>query len=274
MAARFCANSTRRISADPNLEAVTVSEALQRFEPRRLEGIFPGSWINANFDIWIGAEEDNLAWQYLLDARRAFDSASDVPEKMRALAHEELLIAEGSDWNWWYGPEHSSDNRPEFDQLYRDHLSNVYRALGQTTPEALSRPILMTQQGEVRELPLNPIHATVDGEVTSYFEWLGAGQYRPDPRSGAMDAGGPPIRELYYGTDGENLFVRLEDRHEADFKIEFESGPAETEVAKGKIVELQAKLSGPRFRVAVTRDGLPAVTVPAEGWIDVGSLDH
>ena len=94
-----------------------------------MQGIFPGSWINANFDVWIGAEEDNLAWEYLLRARRAFDDAQNVPDENRKLAYEELLIAEGSDWNWWYGPEHSSDNRPEFDQLYRDHLKNVYRAL-------------------------------------------------------------------------------------------------------------------------------------------------
>ena len=258
-----------RISAASDLEAVTVSEALQRYEPRPLDRIFPGSWINANFDIWIGAEEDNLAWEYLLEARRAFDAAANVPEKMRALAHEELLIAEGSDWNWWYGPEHGSDNRPEFDQLYRDHLSNVYRALGQAPPEALSRPILQTQQGEIRELPLNPIHATMDGEVTSYFEWLGAGRYHPDLRSGAMHGGAPPIRELFYGSDGSFLFVRLDQALPAIFKIEFESGPVATEVARGKIVELRAKLAGARFRVTVTQDGLPPVDVPAEGWIDL-----
>ena len=74
-AARFCANCTAAFPEDPNLEAVTVSEALARFEPQPLDGIFPGSWINANFDIWIGAEEDNLAWEYLLAARQAFDEA-------------------------------------------------------------------------------------------------------------------------------------------------------------------------------------------------------
>ena len=258
-----------RISADPGLECVTVSEALARIEPRILHGIFPGSWINANFDIWIGAEEDNLAWEYLLAARRAFDAALDVPEDMRKLAHEELLIAEGSDWNWWYGPEHASDNRAEFDQLYRAHLSNVYRALGAQPPETLSRPILTSQQGEFREPPLNPIHATLDGEVTSYFEWLGAGRYHPDPRSGAMHGGEPPVREMYYGTDGEYLFVRLEDGHESNFNLEFESGPVATEVAKGNIVEMRAKLAGTRFRVTITRDGLPPLTVPAQGWIEV-----
>ena len=51
-------------------------------------------------------------------------------EAQRKLAFEEILIAEGSDWNWWYGPEHHSANDREFDELYRKHLSNVYQALG------------------------------------------------------------------------------------------------------------------------------------------------
>ena len=76
----------RRISEDPELEALTVSEAFAKFEARPLGSIFPGSWINANFDIWIGAEEDNLAWEFLLAARRAYDQAQDVPEDMRKLA--------------------------------------------------------------------------------------------------------------------------------------------------------------------------------------------
>ena len=49
-----------------------------------------------------------------------------VPRSATQLAYEELLIAEGSDWCWWYGPEHDSANRPEFDQLFRGHLANVY----------------------------------------------------------------------------------------------------------------------------------------------------
>ena len=259
----------RRIAEAPDLEAVTVSEALARFEARPLGGIFPGSWINANFDIWIGAEEDNQAWDLLLDARRAYDQASDVSDEMRKLAYEELLIAEGSDWNWWYGPEHGSDNRPEFDQLYRDHLSNVYRALGQKPPEALARPILKSQPGEMHEPPSNPIHATLDGEVTSYFEWLGAGRYRPDLRSGAMHGGESPVHEILYGTDAENLYVRIDSDRDGAFKIEFDNGATETETAVGRIIELRAPLAGKKFRVTVARNGLPGATVPPQGWIDL-----
>jgi alpha-amylase/alpha-mannosidase (GH57 family) len=259
----------RRIAESPDFEAVSVSEALARVDAHPLGGIFPGSWINANFDIWIGAEEDNQAWDLLLDARRAYDEAREVPQEMRTLAYEELLIAEGSDWNWWYGPEHGSDNRPEFDQLYRDHLSNVYRALGMMPPEALSRPILKSQEGEIHEAPSNPIHATLDGEVTSYFEWLGAGRYRPDPRSGAMHGGAPPLEELLYGTDGAHLYVRIDRASGTSFGIEFEGGPAKTESAAGRIVELRAPLESRRFRIMVSRDGLPPVMVPSAGWIEM-----
>ena len=67
----------RRIEADPQMEAITVSQAFDRMKPEMLGNIFPGSWINANFDVWIGAEEDNISWRLLLDAHKAFDAAAD-----------------------------------------------------------------------------------------------------------------------------------------------------------------------------------------------------
>ena len=258
----------RRISEDPQLEALTVSEALEKFEAEPLQGIFPGSWINANFDVWIGAEEDNLAWEYLLAARRAYDDAKNVPEENRKLAYEELLIAEGSDWNWWYGPEHGSDNRPEFDQLYRDHLKNVYRALGLAPPSELSRPILKGfGEGEHHEAPANLIHPTLDGEVTSHFEWLGAGRYRPDPRSGAMHGGSGGAQEMFYGWDDANLYIRLDGAAGDSFTVEFETGAAAAEVARGRIIEIKAAKSGKLFRVVVKKEGLVVAALPAQGWI-------
>jgi alpha-amylase/alpha-mannosidase (GH57 family) len=130
------------LQADPNMEAITVREAFRKVRPEPLPNVFPGSWINANFDIWIGAEEDNKSWRLLLDARQAIDSATHATDSQRALAMEEIMIAEGSDWNWWYGPEHHSDNREEFDQIYRGHLANVYRALGLAPPPELQQSIL------------------------------------------------------------------------------------------------------------------------------------
>ncbi len=203
----------RGIQADPNIEALTMTEALRRVEPRPLDHIFPGSWINANFDVWIGAEEDNHAWEYLLRARQTYDRASsgdNISPAARELAFQELLIAEGSDWCWWYGPEHQSDFRAEFDELFRSHLANVYRALRLTPPEELSRPILKAAVRSIHTLPAGPIRPVIDGDVTSYFEWLGAGSYRVDKRSGAMHGKRFLIQELAYGSDGQNLYVRLD----------------------------------------------------------------
>jgi alpha-amylase/alpha-mannosidase (GH57 family) len=259
----------RRISEDPEMEALTVSEALARANPEPLQGIFPGSWINANFDVWIGAEEDNRAWEMLLAARKTYDEALHVHPASRKLAYEELLIAEGSDWCWWYGPEHHSDNREEFDELYREHLSNVYRALGKAPPAELARPILQSQQGELHEAPKNPIQVTLDGEVTNSFEWMGAGHYRPDVRFGAMHGGIPVLHEIFYGTDGKHLFVRLDGAGEAVFSVEFERGPVAAEVAVGRIVELRVPLAGRRFRVQVSQNGLDSGRFPPNSWIEL-----
>jgi alpha-amylase/alpha-mannosidase (GH57 family) len=200
----------RRISEDSTMKAVTVSEAMRLMQPDSLDRIFPGSWINANFDVWIGAEEDNQAWTQLRRARETYDSTTGVPEDRRRLAMEEIMIAEGSDWCWWYGPEHDSANREEFDQLFRSHLANVYRFLNLSPPEELSRPILRVATPALHVAPSGPISPSIDGRVTSYFEWIGAGVYRVDERSGSMHGKKFLVKEAQFGTDGSDFFLRVD----------------------------------------------------------------
>jgi len=200
------------IQKDPSIEALTISEAIEREpSPQKLPSIFPGSWINANFDVWIGAPEDNVAWDQLTAARDFFtEKADEASPEQKALAFEELLIAEGSDWNWWYGPEHHSQNDREFDELYRKHLANVYLALGSAAPEALAQPIA--------GMPVQPqftaqsayIHPKVDGRVVSYFEWLGAATHVADRYSSAMHGKLFLLDTAYAGIDEENLYCRLD----------------------------------------------------------------
>ena len=283
----FLSELYERISKASDLDALTVSEALRIDQPRPLDHIFPGSWINANFDVWIGAQEDNKAWEFLLRARQKFDeAAAGVPEEQRRLAFEELMIAEGSDWCWWYGPEHHSDNRVEFDELYRDHLANVYRLLGLAPPEELSRPILMMEARDSQERPHNPIHAVIDGEVTSYFEWMGAGRYRSETRSGSMHGSRQMVRDLFYGSDADNLYLRLDFEAAPEFTaIELRTGqenisllgnPA-VEVAQKKIFEaripfrlLPGSQSQPvSFQIALINGSAPVELIPSEGWIEL-----
>ena len=120
------------------------------------------------------------------------------------MAYEELLIAEGSDWCWWYGPEHESANRPEFDQLYRSHLANVYRFLNLRRRKSCRGPSCALPRRRSACRRPAPCTPTIDGEVTSYFEWLGAGKYRVDERSGSMHGKKFLVREVQFGSDGES----------------------------------------------------------------------
>ncbi|HYM12060.1 MAG TPA: glycoside hydrolase family 57 protein [Bryobacterales bacterium] len=216
----------RRIQSDQRFRAVTVSEAINRLPAEPLHTIAPGSWINANFDIWIGAEEDNRAWNLLWEARQFFDRACPAPgaataaasaapagscsAEARELAYQELLIAEGSDWCWWYGPEHDTANRIEFDELFRNHLSNIYRALDSQPPEELAQPILHARGSALSVGPTGYVRPIIDGEISTYFEWIGAGLYRANQRLGAMHGKRFLVQELHYGTDGASFFLRVD----------------------------------------------------------------
>jgi alpha-amylase/alpha-mannosidase (GH57 family) len=200
------------IQKDPSIEALTVSEAIEREpSPHKLASIFPGSWINANFDVWIGAPEDNTAWDHLSAARDFFtEKAEQVSPEQKALAFEELLIAEGSDWNWWYGPEHHSQNDREFDELYRKHLSNVYLALGGAAPEVLAQPIAGMRAQPQFTAQTAYIHPKIDGKDIGYFEWLGAATHVADRYSSAMHGKLFLLDTAYAGIDEENLYCRLD----------------------------------------------------------------
>jgi hypothetical protein len=202
------------LAHEPGLEAVTVSEAIDRHKEKdfgRLTSLVPGSWIDANFNVWIGAPEDNRAWDYLYRAREFYaENAPRATEQQRKLAYEEIMIAEGSDWNWWYGPEHHSANDREFDELYRKHLSNVYQALGAQPPDYLAQSILhgVSRPSFVPQTAY--IQPRVTGDAVRYFEWMGAAVYTSDRRSGSMHGKTFPLDSVYAGIDSENLYGRLD----------------------------------------------------------------
>jgi alpha-amylase/alpha-mannosidase (GH57 family) len=210
----------RLISNDPDFRALTATETIAAAgNIPTTTGIFPASWINANFDVWIGHQEDVAAWDFLWDAREAYAGAVDGRAKGRsgsvsdtalADAQESLLAAEGSDWCWWYGPEHSTANDAEFDALFRKHLTAVYLALGQVAPEELAKPIKRQPERAYQLAPSTFLNVKVDGRDTSYFEWLGAGVFSPERRGGAMHGRTFYLRELRYGFEEERFVMRVD----------------------------------------------------------------
>lgn len=289
-----------RIQADTGMEAITVREAFERIPSEPLTHIFPGSWINANFDVWIGADEDNQSWRLLLDARKALEAAQlsgKVTDDRLKRAREEILIAEGSDWNWWYGPEHESANAIEFDQIYREHLANVYRALGVMTPPELSLPILKIRREEQITPPLGSISPKINGVVDSYFEWLGAGLYRVDQRSGSMHGKRALVREVRFGTDGASLFLRIDFAEDAaameglevhadvpgangiaerKITVLIKSGIAQSDGSVGKAafkdvmeISFPSPDESAKVRLSFWQDGLPIEAIPPQDYLQI-----
>ena len=106
----------------------------------KLGHLFPGSWIQHNFGIWIGHPECNRAWDALYETRQYLTAATarkSKPAEQLARAWEELYIAEGSDWFWWFGDSHSSAQDGLFDRLFRKHLQNVYLVLDEQPPSRI-----------------------------------------------------------------------------------------------------------------------------------------
>ena len=201
----------RRLSGHAELRTVTMAEACET-PAQQLPGIFPGSWIDANFYIWIGHADDQKGWSQLGEARDALE-ASSAPPAAIAEAREEILIAEGSDWFWWYGDDHSSAHDLEFDDLFRRHLRNAYRRLQKQAPEELYvSNISAGAPAPAVTTPSARLSPTIDGEDTSYFEWLGAGMLEVRDVSAAMhqtDRQPSSVTSIRFGCDRERLFVRI-----------------------------------------------------------------
>ena len=203
-----------RLSSHSELRTVTVGDGCRNARAE-LKGIFPGSWIDANFYIWIGHRDDHRAWSQLAEARGLLDAAgTETTDAARARAHEEVLIAEGSDWFWWYGDDHSSEHDAEFDDLFRRHLRNVYRLLEKPVPDELFATNMSgADSATIDARPLALISPTLDGEETSYFEWLGAGHFEVRDVAGAMhqtERRAPLLTDIWFGFSRESLYVRLD----------------------------------------------------------------
>ena len=237
----------QRCASDPHVKPVKLGDYLEHNPPRdTLPHLFAGSWINHNFAIWIGHEEDNTGWDALHKAREHLRARAQQPhipaEKFRA-AWEEIYIAEGSDWFWWYGDDHSSAQDALFDYLFRKHLQNVYLLLGDQPPPELGRPISRSGQHSMHTMPRSFLDVKVDGRET-FFEWLSAGRYTSQNERGtmAMVTRGP-IKDVLFGFNLKALLVRV------DFERPAQAALADFETLRLGFVE------PPDFELRIDRPG-------------------
>ena len=206
-----------RLSKDRLLRTTTISDFLEKSDkPQRLSHLFAGSWINHNFRIWIGHPEDNLAWDFLKRARDALARFEKKAEKTRRTeeilkeAWKEIYVAEGSDWNWWYGDEHESPGTDEFDRLYRSHLLYVYELIGQEPPEELYHPIKSQAVSTHFLPPTGYLKPTIDGKRSHYYEWQQAGFFDALKAGGTMHQVSSLVSGIYFGSDENNIYLRVD----------------------------------------------------------------
>jgi hypothetical protein len=210
----FLRNLYRGAVQDRDINPVRISDHLAQCPPvHKIGRLFSGSWINHDFYIWIGHQDDRDAWdllhitrEFLLKAEKNKKISPDVVRQ----AWDELMIAEGSDWFWWYGDDHNSAQDALFDELFRRHLRNVYQLLGESPPGSLLKPVARSEKRHIHTNPRSFLQVKVDGRMT-YFEWLNAGHYESGSERGTMTmVSDSIIRHLYFGFDAENLLLRLD----------------------------------------------------------------
>lgn len=203
----------RALSNDSRLKTVTVSEFIKEYGAgESLQKLHAGSWINANFGIWIGHEEDNMAWDYLAQTRDDLEAfAKNNPDKDISEAWNAIYAAEGSDWNWWYGDEHTTETQEDFDELFRSYLMQVYKVIGKDIPPHLHIPILLEDRSVAPATQaLGFISPKIDGFVSSYFEWYQSAYFDVKRSGGSMHKSESFVSALYYGFNKDNLYIRLD----------------------------------------------------------------
>ena len=254
----------RRLSHEVELVTTTVSDFLSTFPARSsLKTVGPGSWINGTLDTWVGDPEHNAAWDLLAASRRLLSEA--VPAEAQAeTARREVLIAEGSDWFWWFGRSHDSGMDVIWDNLFRLHLRNIYTALGRNPPTALFDPIVRQGQGSAWKRPDRKITPRLNGH-TDDAEWDAGGYVDITALFGAMHPPQGQVRRIWFGHDDANLYLRFDLLEDADLNLRILFAATSESDADGFQPSrvLQVRRSGSRVTLEVAPQRVGSAGSPA-----------
>jgi alpha-amylase/alpha-mannosidase (GH57 family) len=195
------------------------------------EDLFPGSWDGGTLATWIGEQEENLGWSYLVitraDLQTAFEDAlaangslsdavrtsldppseSDVAAFNWWRAWQAMYAAEGSDWFWWYGTDKTArGGDAPYDVIFRSQLQATYdfmnAALAEDGLDEVELPVFppVIQEPAVRLNGPFATPPTLDGEVDPAQEWgPPAGAFFDNDSSGTEPDDDDDIARVYFG---------------------------------------------------------------------------
>jgi len=219
------------LAGERSFRCVTVGEFLAENPPQReLPWLHTGSWVFADFSTWIGDPAHGPAWDLLHQARDRVaarrEAAKDAPDPAAPgdrsttpgerptvadldEAWRHILIAEGSDWFWWFSTHQESGVDYLWDLGFRGHLQEAYRCLGESPPNDLFAPLLPRDAAREGAPPQDRLSPVIDGRVSPPDEWAHAG-FRRTTRDGAMQNSEAGILdEIRFGRDQENVYLLL-----------------------------------------------------------------
>jgi hypothetical protein len=106
---------------------------IRRGDPALAAGFAAGSWINGDLRTWIGEPEENRAWALLAECMGT-DTPANADTLVAHLSDTDLfpgphgttiagLLAQGSDWFWWYGSDREAfEGDGTWDRVFLDLL--------------------------------------------------------------------------------------------------------------------------------------------------------
>ncbi len=196
-----------KLALSPWCETVTMDEVCQ-LDKRKLPNLAPGSWINGEFNTWVGHSEKTKAWDLIFQTKRDYKSyGNKLDANTKAEITKHFLSAECSDWFWWYGDDHYTDFGAEFDILFRSHLIDIYNLMQISPPSTLFKSVL--EKKDIINFHIPPqsnISPIINGIHNSFFEWIGCGVIDETKIFSTMDKVKAPIRKIFYGQDRDFLY--------------------------------------------------------------------
>lgn len=271
------------LSSSSTVESTTPGRLLaapEESEIYSLGYLHSGSWIHGNYQIWIGHNEENRAWDLLNKTRRdlvQWEKAGENRGNETAYegAWDAIHAAEGSDWFWWFGDDFQTIHDSDFDRIFRYNLIGVYTLTGHQPPVELSQSIGSSESAPAEiTAPYALIRPVINGRSVSFYKWQGSGVYHNTGGHGAMFENTRRIASVRVGYSHETLFVRAEPTEKTeeleesllriDFQVHDQEGHSEP-VRQLTLGTDHAELDGlPVDQVEVAMDECFEVAIPFE----------
>ncbi len=175
---------------------------------KTIEHIAPGSWINGSFKTWIGHPEKQKAWSILAETRKLLEENISQEDKYND-ALKIMLIAEGSDWFWWYGDDNIAPNKDDFDRLFRHYITKIYEELEISPPEYLKFPLGKKSATGSIELPSRRIPKSSAKTPAVESGW---GKFIPQITSSTMQTSKLFLESVFFGNTTKHLLLGIKPK--------------------------------------------------------------